>query len=118
MPWLFAPMRIGDEEYVDGGVWSPTNLDVAPAGRGTEVLCLTPTGGAALPRSVMQALRNAGRTAAEAEAAALRRKGARVRVAGPDRASADAMGDDYMSSQPVAEALAAGHRQGLALARS
>ncbi|MCV5342591.1 patatin-like phospholipase family protein, partial [Escherichia coli] len=69
VPWLFAPVRIAGRDYVDGAVWSPTDLDAAPAGRGTRVLCLTPTGGAAFPRSFLAALRTAGRTAAEAEAA-------------------------------------------------
>ena len=32
VPGLFSPVRIGDREYVDGGVWSPTNLDLARAG--------------------------------------------------------------------------------------
>ena len=32
VPWLFAPVEIGGREYVDGGVWVPTNLDAAPAG--------------------------------------------------------------------------------------
>ena len=31
VPWLFAPVQIGEREYVDGGVWSPTNLDAVPA---------------------------------------------------------------------------------------
>ena len=43
VPWIFAPVRIGDREYVDGGAWSGTNLDAAPAGRDTQVLCLNPT---------------------------------------------------------------------------
>ncbi len=30
VPWIFAPVEIGGREYVDGGVWSPTNLDAAP----------------------------------------------------------------------------------------
>src|SRR5258705_1033 len=30
VPWLFAPVEIGGREYVDGGVWSLTNLDAAP----------------------------------------------------------------------------------------
>ena len=42
VPWLFAPVEIQGREYVDGGVWSPTNLDAAPAGRDTHVLCLNP----------------------------------------------------------------------------
>src|SRR5947209_15904255 len=39
VPWIFAPVQIGGREYVDGGVWSPTNMDAAPAGRETQVLC-------------------------------------------------------------------------------
>ncbi len=45
VPWLFEPVRIGGQEYVDGAVWSPTNLDAAPAGRGSQVLCLNPIAG-------------------------------------------------------------------------
>ena len=48
VPWIFAPVEIGGREYVDGGVWSPTNLDAVPAGRGSRVLALIPTAGAAL----------------------------------------------------------------------
>ena len=33
VPWLFAPVQIGEREYVDGGVWSPTNLDAVPSGQ-------------------------------------------------------------------------------------
>ena len=43
VPGIFAPVTIGGREYVDGGVWSPANLDAAPAGRGSSVLCLAPT---------------------------------------------------------------------------
>ena len=45
VPWLFAPVEIGEREYVDGGVWSPTNLDAVPAGRGSRVLAPDPDGG-------------------------------------------------------------------------
>jgi len=115
VPWLFAPVTIAGREYVDGGVWSPTNLDAAPAGRGTHVLCLTPTGGANVPRSVWGALRAAGRTGAEVEALALRRRGARVQVIGPDADTAHAMGDDFMDAGPVDRVLAAGFAQGRAI---
>ena len=43
-----AGARSAEREYVDGGVWSPTNLDAVPAGRGSRVLALVPTAGAAL----------------------------------------------------------------------
>jgi NTE family protein len=118
VPWLFAPKEIDGREYVDGAAWSPTNLDAAPAGARTEVLCVTPTGGAAIPSSLWKAIRTAGRTATEAEAAALRRRGANVHVLGPDKQAAEAMGDDFMSSETVAAALREGFRQGRALARN
>ena len=45
IPGFYRPVRIGESEYVDGAVWSPTNMDAAPAGRETHVLCLAPMGG-------------------------------------------------------------------------
>ena len=71
VPWIFAPVEIGGREYVDGGVWSPTNLDAVPAGRGTRVLALIPTAGATLAP-----LRTASAAAAGYESMALRAKGA------------------------------------------
>lgn len=42
IPGFFRPVRIGDRRYVDGGVWSASNLDVV-AGRGLDlVICLNP----------------------------------------------------------------------------
>ena len=46
IPWVFKPVTIDGREYVDGGVWSPVNLDAAPGGCGAHVLCLAPTAGA------------------------------------------------------------------------
>ena len=43
VPGLSARRGSGDRDYVDGGVWSPANLDIAPVGPGTRVLCLVPT---------------------------------------------------------------------------
>jgi len=110
IPWVFAPVRIGDREYVDGGVWSVTNLDAAPARRLTEVLCLDPTA------SLRSPLRQAFRVAISVELQILRRRGARVRHVGPDPEAAEAMGTDFMATATSAAALAAGHRQGRALA--
>ncbi len=109
IPWVFAPVRIGEREYVDGGVWSVTNLDAAPARRQTEVLCLDPTA------SLRSPLRQAFRVAISVELQILRRRGARVRHVGPDAEAAQAMGTDFMATGPSAAALAAGHRQGRAL---
>jgi NTE family protein len=116
VPWIFAPVQIGEREYVDGGVWSPTNLDATPAHRGTEVLCLNPTGSLPAGRSAFRALRAFSRSAAAAETLALRARGATVRTLGPDARAAEAMGVNLMDRGRVAQVLAAGYAQGKALA--
>jgi NTE family protein len=118
VPWIFRPVRIGGREYVDGGVWSLTNLDAAPAGRDTEVLCLSVT--ASLPlalNSPLSLMRAASRSAEAVETLALRRRGASVRTIGPDHEAADALGPNLMDDRRRASALAAGYRQGLRLGR-
>ena len=119
IPGVFRPVRFGERSYVDGGAWSPTNIDAADLGRGGRVLCLNPTG------SLRPALTDpAGafgplsRSLAAAEALALRRHGARVTTVNPDRASARAMGTNLMRSGPRAAVIAAGLAQGRRLATS
>ncbi len=115
VPWLFAPVTIGGREYVDGGVWSPTNLDAAPAGRDTHVLCLTPIAGLLGSSTVVGLARNVARSAVTLEALALRRRGAAVKTVAPDPESAAAIGTNLMDHEPRDRALAAGYRQGLRL---
>jgi NTE family protein len=110
VPALFAPVEIGGREYVDGGVWSPTNLDAAPAGRGSEVLCLVPTA------SSFPLLRAFSATALAAESLALRSRGASVRTIVPDADSARAMGTNLMDRSRVEQVLDAAFAQGRALA--
>lgn len=114
VPWLFAPVSIGGREYVDGGVWSPTNLDAAPAGRDTHVLCLNPT--ASIPGSsgVLAVVRRVSRTAVSVEALALRRRGAAVQMLAPSQECAEIMGTDFMNRERRGAVLTAGYRQGLA----
>jgi NTE family protein len=116
VPWLFAPVHIGDREYVDGGVWSPTNLDAAPAGRGTQVLCLNPTASLSTRHTMLTVMRNVARSAASIEALALRRRGARVRTIAPNAECAAAMGANFMDQEPRSRVLSAGYRQGLLVA--
>jgi NTE family protein len=116
IPWVFAPVEIGGREYVDGGVWSVTNLDAAPAGRDTQVLCLDTIAGLDPRSRRMAALRGWFRVAAELETQALRRRGARVRHVGPEAAAARLMGTNLMDAKPSDRVLAAGYRQGRALA--
>ena len=118
VPGVYRPVRIGGREYVDGAVWSPTNLDVAAAGRGTEILCLSVFAAPppALP-APLAAIRAGARAIEAVEARIVRRRGAHLRIVGPDARSAAAIGGRLMDRGRAAAALAAGHAQGLALAR-
>lgn len=116
IPWVFAPVRIGEREYVDGGAWSVTNLDAAHAGRGTRILCLDPTAGLGGRDRRMAALRGAFRVASGLEIQALRRRGATVEHVAPDAGAATAMGLNFMAPGRAAPALAAGYAQGRRLA--
>jgi NTE family protein len=116
VPWLFAPVTIDGRDYVDGGVWSPTNLDAAPAGRDTHVLCLNPTASLAPSHTLLTVMRNVARSAVSIESLALRRRGAAVRSVAPNAECAAAMGANFMDQEPRSRVLAAGYRQGLLVA--
>jgi NTE family protein len=113
IPGYFAPVEIGGREYVDGGVWSPTNLDLARAGRGDRVLCLVPTAAMGTsPGIALRGLAAGWRLATSVEAAAARRRGATVEIVGPDAGSAHAIGGDLMNPGRRPAVLAEGFRQG------
>ena len=111
VPWLFAPVGIAGRDYVDGGVWSPVNLDAAPGGRGAHVLCLAPTAGAG-------PFRTATRATLAAEEMALRARGMRLQLIAPDASSSDAMGPNLMNRHRVEQVVDAGFVQGVALTRA
>ena len=117
VPWIFAPVQIDGREYVDGGVWSNTNLDIAPVARLTQVLCLNPIASLdiaiASPFGMLRAI--AGSTAA-LETLALRARGAKVRMIGPSAQVARVMAPNLMDSRLREQVLAGGYAQGLALA--
>jgi len=115
VPWLFAPVTIGDREYVDGGVWSASNLDAAPAGRDTHVLCLTPTASLSGSQTILSILRRVARTSVSLETMALRRRGAAVQNVAPNLECAATMGVNFMDREPRDRVLEAAYRQGLAL---
>lgn len=107
VPWIFAPVEIGEREYVDGGVWSPVNLDAVPAGRGSHVLALVPTAGTSIAP-----LRTATALALGRETAALRGRGATVTTIVPDDASLKAIGPDLMDASRRDAVATAGYAQG------
>jgi NTE family protein len=118
IPGYFQPVRIGGREYVDGGAWSPTNMDTVCASRGTQVLCLNPTGSSA--RSVtspMGAIGLASRSLARLEALTLERRGAHVTLVSPDDASLEAIGPSLMDPGPRRQVIAAGVAQGRRIGR-
>lgn len=117
IPGVFRPIRAGGRSYVDGGAWSPTNMDAADVAAGSHVVCLNPT--ASLRATVATpagALGAVSRSIAAAEALVLRGRGAEVTTINPDRASADAMGTNLMHPGPRASVIAAGVAQGRRLA--
>jgi len=117
IPGYFRPVEIAGRSYVDGGAWSPTNMDAAPAGRGTRVLCLNPTGSMRPSRSTPAgALGPLSRAIAGVEALALRRRGAEVTTVAPDPQTLRAIGGNLMNAGRRAEVAAAGFAQGRRLA--
>ena len=116
IPGVFRPVRVDGRSYVDGGVWSPTNLDRAPATRGTRVLCLNPTGSMRPSlASPVGALGLLSRSLAAVEALALERRGARVTTVSPDAGSLAAIGANLMDPRPRSRVIAAGLSQGRSL---
>ena len=110
-------MSSGGRSYVDGGVWSPTNMDTASPSRGARVLCLNPTGSLrASTRVPAAAFGVVSRSIAAAEALALRRRGAEVSVVNPDGRSRAAMGANLLDPGPRPAVAAAGLRQGRRMA--
>jgi NTE family protein len=110
IPGVFEPVRVNGNTYVDGGAWSPTNMDTADVERGSRVLCLNPTGS-------IRAFGPLSRSAAAIEALSLERRGAKVTTVAPDDGSRAAMGANLMDAGPRDEVIEAGYAQGHALAR-
>lgn len=117
IPGVFRPIERNGHSYVDGGAWSVSNLDTAPVEKDTEVLCLNPTASLGTGRTGPMALLGPlSRSIASIEAAAVRRRGATVRVISPDTGAAAAMGPNLMRQGPHDDVLAAGLAQGRRLA--
>ncbi|MEA2390407.1 MAG: hypothetical protein QOK31_516 [Solirubrobacteraceae bacterium] len=118
IPGFFHPIAIGGRTYVDGGAWSPTNMDAASVSRGTQVLCLNPTGSMSHSfTSAMGAIGLASRSLARLEALVLERRGARVEIVAPDEGSLEAIGPNLMDPRPRKAVIAAGLTQGRRLGR-
>lgn len=117
IPGYFRPVAIAGRTYVDGGAWSPTNMDAARVSRGTAVMCLNPSG--SIGGSVTSPLGAIGawaRAMARIEALVLERRGAHVVTISPDAGSVEAMGRNLMDPRPRRQVIAAGVAQGRRIA--
>ena len=116
IPAVFQPIEGPDGAYVDGGVWSPVNLDAVPVDPGQTVVCLTPSGSYQGARGLRR--RAAGklfRSIVHGEVARLRGRGVRVVNVVPDEAASEAIGPNRMAGGREVEVFEAGLAQGLAL---
>lgn len=117
IPGVFRSVDSTTGRIVDGGVWSPVNLDAVTPAPGESVLCLYPSGYRSSPRSLRRTVTGGiSRTRVRIEAAAVRHHGGRVLTVAPDAEAAEAIGPDRMDSDRDPAVAAAGFRQGVELA--
>lgn len=105
VPGYFQPVLIGEEDYVDGGAHSPTNLDLV-AGLGLDAVVVSSP--MSMSRGVRVArldtpLRLLLRTTLAREAALVRRRGTPVITLQPGRADLGVMGLNAMDPRPWAD---------------
>jgi len=105
IPGFYHPVTINGRTFVDGGCWSPANLDVLEPLNLDVVICLNPT--SSLERStrwrdsLSNAYRNASGRQLAWEAHKLRRKGTRVVLLQPGIEALLVMGTNLMRSDDL-----------------
>jgi NTE family protein len=103
VPGVWPPVTIGDRRYVDGGVRSAVNADLAAGARQVVVLAPTRAGFGPMPRL-------------SAQVAGLRAAGARVALVSPDRVARAAIGRNVLDPARRAASARAGFAQAAAVA--
>lgn len=102
IPGVYRPVRIGQKLYVDGGVWSPSNLDLLSATEVQTVVALNPMSSLqpGLPTTVLERVERRIRAASGRrlgrEARRLRDRGVRLLLIQPQEEDLDAMGLNLM----------------------
>jgi NTE family protein len=103
IPGFYHPVDIDGRRYIDGGMYSPANLDLLAEADADLVVCLNPMssrhhGGLLAPSGPIAAfVRGDNRRLIDREVLALRRKGKRVLLIEPQADDLQAMGYNYMS---------------------
>jgi NTE family protein len=111
IPGFYHPVRIGGRRYVDGGICSPSNLDLLRGEDVDLVLCLNPmssivqaTGGSPSDRFAALLRAQNGRRVGH-EARKLRAEGKRVVILQPVAADVELMGLNLMSGRRRVEVM-------------
>jgi NTE family protein len=104
VPGMFPPVTIGDRRYIDGGVRSASNADLA---RGHELVAVVAPIGAS-----EQGIGALARRQIDAEVATLRGSDSDVELILPDARAVEAFGPNLMDPARRAPAAEAGLRQG------
>lgn len=102
VPGYFAPVKIGDHTYVDGGAHSPTNAAILRRRALDLVIVISPMSGPVRPPTDLYGASrwHAGRVARR-EVKALRESGTAVVVFRPGPAEQEAIGNDFMARDRV-----------------
>lgn len=100
IPGYMAPVRIGHDRYVDGGVHSPTNADVLRHERLDIAIVLSPMSAERVTGfGTEAAMRRYADHLLRAEVRKLQAAGTRVAVLAPGRSTLRYMGSDFMSDE-------------------
>jgi NTE family protein len=112
IPGFYHPVRIRGRRYVDGGMYSAANLDLAADTPADIVVCLNPMssrhrGGLLEPTGrIATWFRGDNRLQIDREASALRATGRQLLLLEPQRSDLHAMGFNYMSRKHVERVVA------------
>jgi len=102
VPGYFAPVKIGDHTYVDGGAHSPTNAAILRERALDLVVVVSPMSGpASPPTDLYGASRWHAARIARREVKALRDAGTAVIVFRPGQEEQESMGNDFMARSRV-----------------
>jgi NTE family protein len=110
VPGIFPPITIGGRRYIDGGMKSATNADLAAGYE--RVVVVSVTGGMERRATAIPALAERAKKRMEEELGAITSAGGEVQMILPDEASIAAMGTNLMDFKRRGEIADAGVRQG------
>lgn len=105
IPGFYRPVTIGGKRYVDGGVWSTSNLDILCDAPPDLVICLNPTSSLHPPRAwnpahrIAHAFRRTSGRVLGSEAKLLRAAGAEVVLVQPTDEDHAVMGANLMATR-------------------